>query len=249
MEKDWTKGGREMQLLLDIDASLPNGGLIGLKILVDTGAQVNLIKEKLVPFQFFKRAETPLKLITANNSILEGGSLVVDLGLNFVVEEDGFLQPNPVFFSGEFYGANIEVDAILSYPWMRENGVGVFPHRDALAKDHPRFGLLYAWKENHNPQKFLGQKPQNEKGVRPILGMPLGASKPLKFGHEPGRWVACDYAVIPEVLQEVLETLEVTPVRDAFANKKTKGLKGGTGRAVRRGKTLLRKTGEGSSYG
>ena len=38
--------------------------------------------------------------------------------------EDGFLQPDPVFFSGEFYGADIEVDAILSYPWMRENGIG-----------------------------------------------------------------------------------------------------------------------------
>ena len=167
-----------MQLLLDIDASLPNGGLIGLKFLVDTGAQVNLIKEKLVPFQFFKRAETPLKLITANNSILEGGSLVVDLGLNFVVEEDGFLQPNPVFFSGEFYGANIEVDAILSYPWMRENGIGVFPHRDALAKDHPRFGLLYAWKENQSPRKFLGQGLRTKKKGTAHFGHACGRKHP-----------------------------------------------------------------------
>ena len=62
-----------MQLLLEIDASLPNGSLIALKLLVDPGSQVNLIKERLVPCHFFQRAENPVKLITANNSILEGG--------------------------------------------------------------------------------------------------------------------------------------------------------------------------------
>ncbi len=79
-----------MQLLLDIDASLPNGGVLALKILVDTGAQVNLIKEKLVARQFFRSAENPVKLITANNSILDGGFQVVKLGLNFHVMENGF---------------------------------------------------------------------------------------------------------------------------------------------------------------
>ena len=44
LENDWRKGGRHIQLLLDIDTRLPNGGLIALKFLLDTGAQVNLIK-------------------------------------------------------------------------------------------------------------------------------------------------------------------------------------------------------------
>ena len=66
------KGGRHVQLLLDIDAQLPNGNLIALKTLVYTGAQVNLIKEKLVARHFFRSAEIPVKLITANNTILEG---------------------------------------------------------------------------------------------------------------------------------------------------------------------------------
>ncbi len=54
-----------MQLLLDIDASLPNGNLIALKKLVDTGAQINLIKEKLVARQLFRSADNPVRLITA----------------------------------------------------------------------------------------------------------------------------------------------------------------------------------------
>ena len=45
---------------------------------------------------------------------------------------------------------------------------------------------------------------------------------PLKFGHEPGRWVACDYAVCPAISSEILDKLEVAPERDAFANKENK---------------------------
>lgn len=104
LENDWKKGGRHIQLLLNIDARLPNGSFLALKILVDTGAQVNLIKEKLVARQFFSSAENPVRLITANNTILEGGSHVVQLGLFFNVVEDGFLQPHPVFFLGNFTG-------------------------------------------------------------------------------------------------------------------------------------------------
>ena len=104
LETDWKKGGQHIQLLLDIDAHLPNGKLIALKILVDTGAQVNLIKEKLGARQFFKSAENLVKLITANNTILEGGSHVVKFRLNFNVVEDGFLQPHYVFFLVNFSG-------------------------------------------------------------------------------------------------------------------------------------------------
>ena len=93
-----------MQLLLDIDASLQDGGILTLKVLVDMGAQVNLIKEKLLARQLFRSAENPVKLITANSSILEGGSHVVKLGLNFHVVEDGFLQPHPVLFCVSFTG-------------------------------------------------------------------------------------------------------------------------------------------------
>ena len=60
LENDCKKGVQQIQLLLDIDARLPNGGLIALKSLVDTGAQVNLTKEKLVARQFFRSAEDPV---------------------------------------------------------------------------------------------------------------------------------------------------------------------------------------------
>ena len=45
--------------------------------------------------------------------------------------------------SAKFYEAAIQVDAILAYPWMRENEIGVFPHKRALALDFPELVLLY----------------------------------------------------------------------------------------------------------
>ena len=41
--ENWSKNGRQMQLLIEIDVEAPDGRLIPLRILVDTGAQVNLV--------------------------------------------------------------------------------------------------------------------------------------------------------------------------------------------------------------
>ena len=68
--------------------------------------------------------------------------------------EDGFLQPHPVFFSGEFYGADIEVDAILSYPWMRENGLGIFPIGMLWLKTNPFLDYSVHGKKTNHPKPF-----------------------------------------------------------------------------------------------
>jgi hypothetical protein len=49
----------------------------------------------------------------------------------------------------EFHLAEIKVDAILSYPWLLEHEIGVFPHLRALAIANP-FTLLYG----EEPQIF-----------------------------------------------------------------------------------------------
>ena len=38
-----------MQLIMDVDVETPCGKLVPLKILVDTGAHVNLVRHELVP--------------------------------------------------------------------------------------------------------------------------------------------------------------------------------------------------------
>jgi hypothetical protein len=157
-------------------------------------------------------------LITANNSVLGGGDFVVNLGLFFEAVEDGYPLPEPIYFQAEFYAAEIEIDAILSYPWLRENGVGVFPHHDALAKDWPEFALLYGWHQTKTNNIPRSPRKGKEKRVRPVLALTGGGAPPSKYGHEPGRWVACDYAVRAPHVQTILDHFGLTPTRDCFAN-------------------------------
>ena len=65
------------------------------------------------------------------------------LGLHFRQVEDGYTLPQKLAFDADFYEADIRIDAILSYPWMVQAKVGVFPHYNALAIDKPRLILLY----------------------------------------------------------------------------------------------------------
>jgi hypothetical protein len=63
--------------------------------------------------------------------------------LHFTQEVDGVVQGKELIFDVTFWEAEIEVDAILSHPWLFENKIGVFPHHNALAVDRPKFTLLY----------------------------------------------------------------------------------------------------------
>ena len=63
--------------------------------------------------------------------------------MGFTQEVDGRVLGEVLEFDVQFWEADIEVDAILSYPWMYQNHIGIFPHHRALARDRPEFTLLY----------------------------------------------------------------------------------------------------------
>ena len=112
-----------------------------------------------------------------------------------------------------------------------------------MAKDHPRFGLLYAWKRDVPPRAILGRGPGGQKRrVRPVLAMPVGGSPPLRYEHEPGRWVACDYAVRPPILEDILGKLGFTPEGDAFATEENKRFEKLYGKGSPDGETAFEKT-------
>ena len=67
----------------------------------------------------------------------------MEVGLGFHQEVDGLRLPGMKTFKTAFYEAYIKIDAILSYPWMRKNELGVFPHLGALVMDKPKMALLY----------------------------------------------------------------------------------------------------------
>ena len=187
-----------------------------------------------------------MRLITAKNSVLKGGDVVVDLGLYFEVVENGYVQPLPIFLNAEFYAAEIEVDDILSYPWLKGNQMGVFPHLEALALDQPNFALLYGWKKGRRKRmdRKRRRKKNRERAIWPILAIPGGGSiSPSKFGHEPGRWVACDYAVREPEMKKIIAYFGVVPQRDCFSNTENSIFKRFGVRGARTGRMPLCKVG------
>ena len=75
----------EAQLLLELDVILPNGDLRRVRALVDTGAQVNLIRKKLVPKHLLTSPSHPIRLVAANQEIIQGGDKMASLEMEFLV--------------------------------------------------------------------------------------------------------------------------------------------------------------------
>ena len=121
---------------------LLNGEEKFINILIDTGAEANLIKRRVVPEHLTYAAKDPLCFETANGQILAGGKRCTSVKMK-LEKERGQNSPETVEYGVEFYEADIKVDAIISYPWLAKAGLGIFPHHKALAMDNPNLVLLF----------------------------------------------------------------------------------------------------------
>ena len=97
---------------------------------MDTGAETNLIGKDLMP-HLMKASPDPLALITADGTRMRGGSKEVTLQLCFHTNRPN--QPSRMKWctKGTFHDAEIQVDAILSYPLLEKAQLGVFPHLES----------------------------------------------------------------------------------------------------------------------
>ena len=164
----------KVQLVMELPAVLSNGEVRNLKVLIDTGAQANLVRKGLISSHLFYGAPRILKLIAANGQRIEGGDRVVDVHLQFCCERDGKMLEHMIEYPCTFHEAAIRVDAILSFPWLREQELGVFPHKKALVTELPTsylYGLRnrdlehYSWgsqihgvRAKHLRKKWCGRK-------------------------------------------------------------------------------------------
>ncbi len=152
-----------MQLLLKIPVTLPNGTKKHLSLLVDTGAEANLVNVDLFPSHLLHTPGTRVNFVTASGHPLRGGDLAIDLRLAFRGDRDEKYPDGVVNISGEFYTAEIKVDGILSYPWLKENRLGVIPHLGKLVMGDD-LKLISGW--NEKSPKARKQSSRNIQGVR-----------------------------------------------------------------------------------
>ena len=67
-----SRSGENLQLLMKLEAEMVNGERQAIRVLIDTGAQANLIRRGLLEEHLMYAARTPLTLTTANGQRLEG---------------------------------------------------------------------------------------------------------------------------------------------------------------------------------
>ena len=80
------KFSKDRQLLIRTDAILLNGECRSLKVLVDTGAEANLVRQGLLPEHLTYPATKPLRFETANGQALGGGNVCTRLKLKLISE-------------------------------------------------------------------------------------------------------------------------------------------------------------------
>ena len=111
--------GMANQCYLRVRAEVQNGAQRELRVLVDMGAQANLIRTGLVPFAMFRPTYQPLRLLTVSGGTLGGGSREVAVRISFQgTSQYGTIVPNWTE-EAVFLEAQIHVDAIVGYPWLK----------------------------------------------------------------------------------------------------------------------------------
>ena len=134
--------GKHKQLLVKLIVTGEDVKETPIEVLVDTGAQINLIKKGIIPNYAFRPAKKPFTLMAANGGLLPGGQQEVKLDLTFMKVSGDTTEPQEWRTTASFYEADIPMDAILGYPWLARMDLGVFTHPSALAFEHPDRGFV-----------------------------------------------------------------------------------------------------------
>ena len=124
-------------LFLKLMVTFKTGKEREIEFLVDTGSEVNLIRPDLVPKDCEEKAEKGVRLLVANNEVMEGGYKMCRSQLQFFGVEIGREYPKITKrnFGADFYLGGIKIEGILSYDWLEQNRLGVMPHRYCLLWD------------------------------------------------------------------------------------------------------------------
>ena len=101
----------------------PNADSRKLKALIDTGAQINVIRRGLFPEDALQQAKRPLMLTLADGQAFWGGDK--EIAAVLVLGKDVDNEVKPWKTKAQFYEGEIRADMILGYPWLAQNGLYV----------------------------------------------------------------------------------------------------------------------------
>ena len=132
------QGTEERRLLIKMEGELVNGEVIPLLVLVDTGAEVNVIALSKVEWDVWTPLSKPWKLVAANQQRLKGGDKELAVILKMVGHQVDTGQENHLKIPTSFVSAELDgIDAIVSYGWLASNNFLVNGKRHGLCYQGP----------------------------------------------------------------------------------------------------------------
>ena len=132
-----TPQGDERQLHLKVRLRCGQEELV-VDDLVDTGAQMSLVRTGLFKEKSLRPSRRPVRLKVANGEIMGGGTHEATISMKFR-EHERLNRPDLAKRStlcGNFYVADItDWDMIMGYDFMVGNAIGALPHRATLVRE------------------------------------------------------------------------------------------------------------------
>ena len=199
--------GRERQLHLKVCALCGEVGKV-FDLLVDTVAQVSLVKAGLLPPECLTDSRRPVRLKVANGQYMVGGTKEAAIGLQFVNHRElSRLDPGKeIVLQGRFYEAQMDWDMIVGYDFMMETDSGVLPDQ--------AFMTLY-----QDDQLSWLSSPEHHVECQWIHPERVHLEVDA-LGTEPAGPVTQEYGVMPEVANRVVADpgASADPALDAFSS-------------------------------
>ena len=176
-------------------------------MLVDTGAQVSLVKAGLLPLECLTDSRRPVRLKVANGQYMVGGTRDAAIGLQFVNHLE-LSRPDlgkEILLQGRFYQAQMDWDMIVGYDFMMETDSGVLPAQASMTLYQDDQLSWLSSPEHHVECQWI--HPERNQ------------LKVAALGTEPAGPANQEYGVMPEVASRVVADLGASNLAlDAFSS-------------------------------
>ena len=198
--------GRERQLHLKVRALCGEVEKV-FDVLVDTGAQVSLVKAGLLPPECLTDSRKPVRLKVANGQYMVGGTKEAAIGLQFVNHRE-LSRPDlgkEILLHGRFYEAEMDWDMIVGYDFMMETDSGVLPAQASMTLYQDDQLSWLSSPEHHVECQWIHPE-RNQLEVAALDTEPTGPANQ-------------EYGVRPEVANRVVADLGASDLAlDAFSS-------------------------------
>jgi hypothetical protein len=131
---------KDVRLTLDIVLTFAPGVTRKVRALVDTGAEVNLLRRGIASPEYLTPVKRPLKLATASREPLPGGDREVRCMATMMGREIDSGEERTIEVPVDFYEAAIGVDAIIGYEWLAAYEFWVNAGRNSITRQFPDTG-------------------------------------------------------------------------------------------------------------